>query len=493
MRGAFALALCFFAFPLSALAQDTLAPDVADELNLDTVVGGFTAPTAAEFLPDGRLVVVEQTTGAIKLWDGQTPPRTLGTISVQVGFERGLLGLAIDPEFASTRRLYLFYSQDGSQKVGWVQLDATSDEIMGPPTAILEGMGAGRNHNGGGIAFGPDGLLYIGVGDTGCNCNCGPGQNTTNYYGTCLSNFQGKILRIDRDGQTPATNPLVGVDGPLCTGADCRFGGNRFPTETGPAAPEVYNWGFRNPWRFSFDEQTGFLWIGDVGEISWEEVTISTGPGQHHGWPFREGAHGQAVSRCGEVTTMSGACRDPAFEYPRQESPSPTRASITGGVFSNHCSWPAPWNGRYWFGDFVKARVWTVTPNAARDGVDGERTVVVQGASGPVHFFAGPNGGIYYVAASGGNIVRITPQNPLDCGIPDAGVVDTGVVMDATAPSPDAETVDQGSTEPAPETDDCSCRATRVDPNETPSLVAIGVVLMLIARRWRRRGLFRFA
>ena len=473
--------------PAVAIAQDTLDPDVADELLLDPLISGLDAPTAAEFLPDGRLVIIEQF-GDIKLWDGQSTPRTIGTINVQTGFERGLLGLAIDPQFQSSRRLYIYYSQDGAQKAGWVTLDATTDEVAGPPTAILEGMGAGRNHNGGGIVFGPDGHLYIGVGDTGCNCSCAPGQNNRNYFPTCLSNLQGKILRIDRDGNVPSTNPLTGnIQVPQCTGTDCRSGGDQFPSTTGPAATEIYNWGFRNPWRFAFDEQTGFLWIGDVGEISWEEVTVSTAPGQHHGWPFREGANGQAVSECADTTPTSGDCREPAFEYPRSEAPNGSQASITGGVFSNDCRWPEPWRGQYWFGDFVKARVWTLTPNTARDGVQGERTVVVVGAGGPVHFFNGPDGGVYYVAASGGSIFRIRPANPIDCVPMDAGVDDTGAsVMDATTNSPNDAGM-TGDAEDPEEDEGCGCSAVQVNPNDTP-LPMLGLLLFVVAAmRWRHR------
>ena len=283
-----------------------------------------------------------------------------------------------------------------------------------------------------------------------------------------------------------------------CSGTDCRAGGNVFPTATGAGAAEIYNWGFRNPWRFGFDPQTGFLWIGDVGEITWEEITISTGPGQHHGWPFREGAHGQDVSTCASTTPQSGDCREPAFEYPRAEQPNLSRASVTGGIFSDHCSWPEAWNGRYWFGDFVKGRVWTLTPNANRDGVTGDRTVIVVGASGPVHFFTGPEGAIYYLAAGGGAVYRIRPTQPNDCETPDAGIMDTGFAMDATAatdsgtvpPDSGAVPADSGVTDatqtPDAEesSDSCSCRSTRVNPNETP-LVWAGLALLFVA--WLRK------
>lgn len=478
-----------------AHAQDALDPAVADQLDLQVVVSGLDAPTAAEFLPDGRLVIIEQLTGAVKLWAGDRTPRTIGTIGVQTGFERGLLGLAVDPEFRQTRRLYLYYSQDGHQKAGWVTLDATTDQVTGPPTVIVEDMGAAANHNGGGLAFGADGNLYIGVGDTGCNCNCAPGQNQSNYYGTCLTNFQGKILRVDRDGNAPATNPLVGIAAvPACIGSDCRNGANVFPRAMGAPAVELYAWGFRNPWRFSFDDRTGFLWIGDVGEVTWEEINVATQAGQHFGWPFREGTAGQSTTECSDLYAASGACRDPAFSYPRAEAPGRNRASVTGGVFSNGCRWPEPWNGRYWFGDFAKSRVWAVTPNAARDGVDGERTVVVVGAGGPVHFTNGPTGDIYYLAAGSGTIIRLSPANPIQCEPVDAGMSDaTSTVMDATSdPVVDSGLIaapDTGvAVDPQEDDDSCSCTSTPVDPNETRTAWAWLALIALAATRWRLRS-----
>lgn len=429
---------------------DDLHPDVAADLSLELVLSNLSAPTGGAFLPDGRLLIIEQFSGRVQLWDGQSAPRTVGTVEVQTGNERGLLGVAVDPEFETSRRIYFYYSTGGAQSAGYALMDpATGDIDTANMVELISGMAAGRNHNGGAIGFGPDGHLYLGVGDTGCNCGCAPGTNTSNYFGTCLTGLNGKILRIDRDGGIPSDNPLVGVRGVAACGdgTGCRAAGTA-PTGTGAPRTEIYNWGFRNPFRFAFDAQTGYLWVGDVGEITNEEITISTGPGQHHGWPYREGREGQPVTRCGEVTSQSGDCTEPAVVYPRSESPNTRSASVTAGVFSQHCSWPQAWRGRYWFGDYSKARVWAVTPNAARDGVDGARTVIATGVGGVVQFMESPDGGVYYLNVNTGTLWRIVPANPEPCPGTDAGVeVDSGPAPDV-GPAPDTGVEDDSGSAP---------------------------------------------
>ncbi len=419
---AFLVFLLAVAGPLPVAAQAGAQLEAAaahpigtDQLRAERLLGGLQYPSSAAFLPDGRLVIL-QLGGDVLLWDARSPPKVAGKLGVEMVGERGLLGLAVDPKFSESGRLYLYYSTAGKQRVGYAVLDAKTHKL-GPVTDLVTGLAADRDHNGGGIAFGPDGLLYFGTGDSGCSRSRPPGDGE-NYLGTCLTRLEGKISRIDRDGGIPAGNPLVGsAEVTACpTGSDCE-GVRSLPDQAVKAAPrgEIYNWGLRNPWRFTFDEQTGYLWIGDVGEVTWEEITVSTGPAQHHGWPWREGVRGASNYRCAESTPGFGNCVEPAFAYSHFEEPADGQGAIVGGVFTNHCSWPTPFRGSYWFGDFSKDRIWMLAVNSERTGVVGTRLVAVEDAGGPVHFFTGPDGTLYYLAHLAGELWALRPGHPAAC------------------------------------------------------------------------------
>ena len=439
------LAVTILGLTSAPVLAEQLGSGITD-LDLSRQVTGLNQPTGAEFLPDGRLVIMQkdgrlrvQLPGGSRLIDA-------GTLPSRDGFEQGALGLAVDPMFTTSNRIYFYYSRGTNDNdrhaIGWTTIDPSTHQVaVNSITNILTGIYGPANHNGGGLKFGPDGYLYIGTGDTGCNCGCSPGQ-ADNYNSTCLTNFQGKILRVDREGNIPASNPLVGMSQvKACPVGNARPCQSSEPTANNMGAPatEIYNWGFRNPWRFSWDEQTGFLWIGDVGEVTWEEITVSQGPGEHHGWPYREGAHGLPTGRCGDSTPSSGNCVDPAYEYGHNQSPAFGQGSVTAGVFSNHCSWPSNYRGKYWFGDYNKGRVWTLEPSADRKTVvSGSRETMVTSAGGPVHFFNGPDHAVYTVDIDNGRIYRIAPTNPVPCD-QDAGTgpvdpVDTGVGPEDTGP-----------------------------------------------------------
>jgi MYXO-CTERM domain-containing protein len=430
--------------PLAATAQRVVPRDLV----LNTVARGLNAPTAAAELPDGRLVIIQQNGGIRVRPAAGGALINAGTIAVDRGHpERGLLGLAVDPQFATSNRLYVYYSAPNSptndrNRVAWTTIDPqTSQVAVGNLNDIVVGLFGPANHNGGGIEFGPDGHLYIGVGDTGCNCSCRPGT-ANNWFPTCLTNGNGKILRVARDGSIPASNPLVGLNNVPACGANPRPSGSRtdgcnaplYMSQQGAPRTDIFAWGFRNPWRFGFDPATGFLWVGDVGEVTWEEISIVRGGGEHHGWPFREGAEGDDPMTCNGATPQStGPCVDPAYAYPHAGG----AASVTGGTFTTHCRWPAPYAGRYWFADYDQdlRAVWTLTPNAARDGVvNNSRETILEDAAGVVHFFNFRDGGLGLVSINDGVVWRLDPANPATCPEP----VDAGFAPDAAPPAPDA-------------------------------------------------------
>jgi len=409
---------------LLALAAVALAgPACADRPSagwrLEDWTTGLGPVTDLAFLPDGRALITEKT-GDLKLRGTDGSLRVAARLDVDARSEKGLLGVAVDPAFATTQRIFLYFS--ASDASGGTDLDrhrvvaaplrddGTLD--LGAQHVLVRGLRGPRNHDGGGIAVGPDGMLYVGVGDTGCNSGAPPEPPgpPTNYFATCLSNANGKILRVALDGAIPADNPLAAVAAATACGVTC---GTPIGPATAPPRREIWAWGLRNPWRFAFDPRTGRLWVGDVGEVTFEEIDVVAGS-RHHGWPWREGRHGWPRAKCREVAPDAGDCVEPVYECrhgPAAGGVDGDCQSITGGVFlPDGAPWPAAQRGLYLFGDNANGRLWTLTPNAARDGVvAGSRREIGRVTGMPVSFELGPDGAVY-VAVLPGRIVRISPS-----------------------------------------------------------------------------------
>jgi glucose/arabinose dehydrogenase len=402
----------------AALGGSARALPTADPaFRIDTVVSGLGETTDLAFLPDGRMLVTEKG-GALELVD-RGAPRLVGRFPVDDASEKGLLGVVVDPEFARTRRIILYLSLANSaggtdldrNRVISVRLGANDAVEPGSERVLVRGLRGPANHDGGGMAIGPDGLLYIGVGDSGCNNGRDPEppRDPTNYFATCLENGNGKILRVGLDGSIPADNPLVGVERATSCGAICGT-----PVLSRPLAPprrDIWAWGFRNPWRFAFDPVTGLLWVGDVGEVTWEEIDIAE-KGRHHGWPWREGRHGWPRARCREITPDAGDCVDPVYECDRARHAGQGDVgcqSITGGEFLAAPRWPAPLRDRYVFGDNANLKLWTLQLTADRRGVvRGSRRDLAVAKGMPVSFRRGPDGDVY-LAILPGEVLRISP------------------------------------------------------------------------------------
>jgi glucose/arabinose dehydrogenase len=410
-------AAALVALALAACARSSPGPSPGDPgLAFSDLATGLSQPTDVAFLPDGSAVVTEKT-GALKLRSPDGAIAVAGTFPVDTESEKGLLGVVADPAFETSRRLFLYHSRAGGaggtdldrNRVVSVRLGIDGRVEAGSERVLVSGLRGPANHDGGALAVGPDGKLYVGVGDTGCNSGDPPGGQPTNFFGTCLTNGSGKILRVNLDGSVPADNPLAGVAEATACGEAC--GADVSGTGLDAPRPDIWAWGFRNPWRFTFDPVTDLLWVGDVGEVTWEEITVVE-RGRHHGWPWREGAHGWPREKCREIVPDAGDCVDPVYECRHGSGSAGVDGgcvSITGGAFLAGPRWPEALRDRYLFGDNVNGRLWTVRLDAQRRAVlPGTRVEVGKLSGGPVSLRTGPEGDLYAVVLAG-QVVRISP------------------------------------------------------------------------------------
>lgn len=330
---------------------------------------------------------------------------------VNTASEGGLLGLAFAPDYTSSRIAYLSYTRTppggGMQSVISRFQSADDGQTLDPASeqVLLAIDQPYNNHNGGGIKFGPDGHLYIAIGDGGSG-----GDPLNNAQTT--TNLLGAILRIAVSGAgdyaIPADNPFAG--NPRC------------PAGEGAAdCPEIFAWGLRNPWRFSFDRATGRLWAGDVGQSAREEINIVE-RGGNYGWRFREGF------ACYNPSTgcPSAGLTDPVLDYPHTEG-----RSVTGGYVYRGPTLPE-FQGRYLFGDFVSGRLWVL--DSGSSGVYTKALLAETGRSissfGEAEdgslFLVDYGGGLYELRSAGGPVDTIPQQ------LSDTGCVDPA---DATQPA----------------------------------------------------------
>jgi uncharacterized repeat protein (TIGR03806 family) len=301
---------------------------------------------------------VVQKTGIVYVFDNQpnvSARRIFIDVSAQIAVspsdERGLLGMAFHPDYPANPRVYLSYTANAGGLVSRIVEYRTLDggQTLDPTSAlvILQTYQPESNHNGGNIDFGPDRMLYIGFGDGGGG---GDGHGTIGN-GQRLSTLLGKMLRIDVNGTTGATRYAIPAGNPYVGGAVCDNDTGAFSAN----CPEIYAYGFRNPWRWSFDRGgTGELWVGDVGQDAWEEVDRVVAGG-NYGWRCREGAHA-FNGNCG---ANAGSSIDPVAEYGHSAG-----VSITGGFVYRGTAIPAL-NGRYVFGDYGSGRIWHIARDAA--------------------------------------------------------------------------------------------------------------------------------
>ncbi len=303
---------------------------------------------------------------------------------VDTSGEGGLLGIAFHPNFPQTPEVFVSYTRTGANDplVSYISRFASADGGVtldaGTEQVLLTLDQEQSNHNGGDLHFGPDGYLYIGFGDSG-------GGGDPRGYGQALDVPHGAILRIDVDGGAPYAIP---AGNPFAANTPCDTGNGLEP------CPEIFAWGFRNPWRFSFDFVTGKLWLGDVGQNDWEEIDVVE-VGQNYGWNVREGAHCYPPgSSCG-----TAGFTDPITEYGRNVG-----GSVTGGYVYRGTNVP-DLVGWYVFGDFNNGRILAI-PEDSAPGVVPD-SLLLTGMS-IAAFGQGIDGEIYVLDLGAGTIHEVT-------------------------------------------------------------------------------------
>jgi glucose/arabinose dehydrogenase len=359
-------------------------PSAGSGARLQEIVAGLSAPlylTAPT--GDPRLFIVEKT-GAIRIVkDGLLLGEPFLSIANQVTTdgERGLLGLAFDPDYATTGAFIVHYTDlDGNTTLSRFLVSSTDPDRADPAsqTLVLTAAQPFANHNGGQVLFGPDGFLYLGLGDGGGGGD--PGNRAQD-----LSDLLGSILRIDvRNGapySVPADNPFVGQAN---------------------ARPEVWSYGLRNPWRFSFDRSTGDLYIGDVGELQREEIDVSTaesgaGRGLNFGWHIMEGSSCFLGAGCDQTGLTL-----PVLEYNHSQG-----CSVIGGYVYRGSAIPTL-QGRYFYGDLCQRSVRSFQFSSGQ--VSEQTSWPTLSPPGPLLSFGEDAAGELYVLEEGGRVFKIVPE-----------------------------------------------------------------------------------
>ncbi|HEX7294296.1 MAG TPA: PQQ-dependent sugar dehydrogenase [Pyrinomonadaceae bacterium] len=327
----------------------------------ETQIGGLPSPTAMEIAPDGRLFVCLQAGQLRVIKNGALLATPFLTVTTDSTGERGLLGIAFDPNFATNKFIYIYYTVPSSPRFNRVsRFTANGDvAVAGSEQVIfeLDSLSA-TNHNGGAIHFGPDGKLYVAA-----------GENAVAANSQTLTNVLGKILRINADGSIPTDNPFFNT----------ASGKNR----------AIWALGLRNPFTFAFQPGTTRMFINDVGQNTWEEINDGIA-GSNYGWALTEGP------------TSDARFRSPLFAYAHGVSAT-TGCAIAGGTFYNPptVQFPSTFVGKYFFADLCSGWIRLLDP--ANNSVSGFATGINQ----PVDLKVAADGGLYYLAIGSSSVFKV--------------------------------------------------------------------------------------
>ncbi len=325
--------------------------------NETLVASGLSQPTAMAEAPDGRIFIAQQGGAVRVVKNGALLPSNFVTLPVNSSGERGVLGVAFDPAFASNAYVYLYYTATTPTLHNRVSRFTASGDVAVAgselPLIDLPTLGA-TNHNGGALHFGPDGKLYVAVGD-----------NAVGSHSQTLANPFGKMLRVNRDGSIPADNP--------------------FYASTSGLNRAIWAYGLRNPFTFAFDPQGGTLFINDVGQNTWEEVNEGAA-GANYGWP-----------------TTEGPTSDPRFVSPFYSYNHNNGCSIVGAAFYRPpvLQFPAAYAGQYFFGDYCGGYIRRLDP------ATGAVVSFATGISSLVDILVARDGSLYYLSRGSGALYQV--------------------------------------------------------------------------------------
>ncbi len=333
------------------------------------IAGGLSGPTAMEFAPDGRLFVCLQGGQLRVIKNGALLATPFLTVSVDSSGERGLLGIAFDPNFQTNHFIYIYYTMPSTPRHNRVSRFTANGDVAATNSELaildLDNLSSATNHNGGAIHFGPDGKLYVAV-----------GENANGANSQTLSNRLGKMLRINSDGSIPSDNPFFNT----------ASGVNRV----------IWALGLRNPYTFAFQPNTTRLFVNDVGQSTWEEIDDGIA-GSNYGWPDTEGS------------TSDPRFRSPLFVYGHGNS-STTGCAISGGTFYNPptVQFPSSYLGKYFFADLCSGWIRLLDPT------NNSAAAFASGISQPVDLKVAADGSLYYLSIGSAAVFRVQfPANQM--------------------------------------------------------------------------------
>ncbi len=358
----FLLAGLLVSLALCGVARAATLPNGFAETRVAT---GLASPTAMAIAPDGRIFVAQQGGALRVVKNGALLSQPFLSVSVDSSGERGLLGVAFDPNFTTNNFVYVYYTTASSpihNRVSRFTASAANPDVVTAGSEVqllnLPALSSATNHNGGALHFGTDGTLYIAVGD---NAN---GSNAQSFTTTL-----GKVLRINADGSIPSDNPFL--------------------SQTSGSNQAIWARGLRNPFNFAVDRTNGRIHVNDVGQDRWEEVNQGV-VGTNYGWPQTEGPNPPGVA----------GVRYPIHAYQNAGS----FCAITGGAFyrPTTANFPAEFAGRYFFGDFCGGFIRTLSPPDYSTSAG-----FATGISSLVDIQVHQDGSLYYLARGGGELFRV--------------------------------------------------------------------------------------